>query len=145
LFAVRALSPSGDMQFGRGSSNFLRDTPEAVGQCVGTRLKLWQDEWYLDRLDGTAWFQQILGQGNVGLAQAVLEARILGTPFVTPAGLTDEAVTFSHATRAFSLSGVLATAFGEVTFSYPVNPAFVGPFTFTVGTSPLGGGNAPLG
>lgn len=131
------------MTFGNGGANFLRDVPAAVGQCAGTRLKLWEGEWYLDLLDGTPYFQQILGQGNRGLASALIEQRILGTPFVSPAGLSDLGISYNSQTRDYVFEGDLGTVFGQVSFSFPVRQFNVGPFE--LGGDQLGPGGGGLG
>ena len=111
------MTPSGDMQFGAGSLNFYRNVPDAVGQRAGTRLKLWQGEFWLNLLAGTPWFQQILQQNNYGLASAVIRDRILGTPYAV--SLENFSATFNSTTRQFSTSGQLNTAFGTFYFNYP--------------------------
>lgn len=139
-FRVRALDANGDMTFGRSAANFLVDSPAAVGQCVATRLGLWQNQWWLDLTEGTPWYQQILDSKNPGLAEDVLRARVLGTPYVL--SVENFSASFVSSTRAFSVTGSVNTAFGKVTFDYPV----VGIISqFTLGGSPLGGNNGGLG
>ena len=65
------------MTFGQGGANFLVDSPAAVAQCVVTRLRLWEGEWYLALDEGTPYFQDVLGQYNPGLAAAVVQDRIV--------------------------------------------------------------------
>jgi hypothetical protein len=143
-FAVRALSATGDYTFGRGAQNFLRDSPAAVAQAALTRLLLWQGEWFLDLLDGTPWWQDILAQKNIGLAGAVIEARILGTPFAQSIDGYD--AIYDSATRTFTVLGTLNTAFGSIQFSFPLkfNPNGGGNL-FVIGGNPLGVGGGPIG
>jgi hypothetical protein len=126
----------GDMTFGQSGANFFVDNPQAVGQRCATRLGLYEGQWYLDLFDGTPWFQEILQQRNIGLAEAALLSRIQNTPFVLAGGVTNVSVTFNSQTRAFSLSGDVATAFGKFYFVYPVNQNQIGPFW--IGLTPLG-------
>jgi hypothetical protein len=79
---VRALDASGDITFGRGGANYLVNSPQAVAQKVGTRLRLWQDEWFLDTSDGTPFAQGILGLNTGPLYDRLIQDRILGTPNV---------------------------------------------------------------
>lgn len=80
---VRAMTTAGDMTFGRGSANFLVNSPEAVAQIIGTRLRLWVNEWFLDLEDGTPWLQQVIGKGTRDLYDTVIRQRVLETPGVT--------------------------------------------------------------
>jgi hypothetical protein len=80
---VRALDANGDMTFGQGQSNFLINSPQAVAQCVQTRLGLFTGEWFLDITDGTPWDTEVLGKYTQGLYDSVLQSRILGTTGVS--------------------------------------------------------------
>ena len=42
---VRKLDENDDMTFGGGGNDYHRDTPEAVAQCIKTRLRLWRGEF----------------------------------------------------------------------------------------------------
>ena len=44
----RKLTENGDYAFGRGGADMHADTPEAVGQAVLTRLRLFAGEWFVD-------------------------------------------------------------------------------------------------
>ncbi len=68
------------MIFGGGPTSFWIDVPDAVAQAISTRLKLLQGEFFLDVTDGTPWSTQVLGSGTTPTYDAVLRARILGTP-----------------------------------------------------------------
>ena len=140
MFAVRALSPTGDMTFGQGSANFLRDTPAAVGQACLTRLKLREGEFWLDLSAGTPYWQHILARKDIGLASAVIRDRILGTPFAV--SIQNYSCVFNETTRAFSVTGILTTAFGQIPIDYPyITP----PGIFEAGGSSLGSGGGELG
>lgn len=133
------MDSSGDYTFGQSAANYLVDSPEAVGQRVGTRLRLWVGDWFLDLTEGTPYWEQILGHKNIALAGAVLRDRILSTPFAV--SVDDYSVIFDETTRDFKVVGKLNTAFGRVSFSFPTRPGLGG--TFTLDDTPLGGG--PLG
>lgn len=105
----RQLDASGDYQLGR----FLANSPEAVGQAVLTRLKLWRGEWFLDVTEGTPYLQDILGHNtNYDLE---IQARILGTPGVLE--ITDYAS--SVVNRALTVRCTLNTLYGPVTLEIP--------------------------
>ena len=141
VYRLRAVDADGDMTFGQSGRNFLIDSPAAVAQRINSRLGLWEGEWYLDKSAGTAYYQDMLGHNNYGLASAMLRERIFGTPFVT--NITDWSTTFTGASvdptesRSFAVSGKVDTAFGFVQTDVPVNPN--PPTEFTLGSSPLGG------
>lgn len=124
------------MTFGQSLNNYLFDSPEAVGQVVVTRLKLWQGEFWLDLNAGTPWFQQILGKSPAPTRDSAIRQVILQTPFVT--GLTNYSSTVDLRTRALTVSCTVQTAFGATTITVPFTagpPA--GPFE--LGVSPVGG------
>ena len=112
---VRALSPSGDYQFGQGLSNFLIDSSAAVGQEVVTRLKLIQGEWFLDQTVGTPWNTQILGYGTGPTRDLAIKNVILTTPFVT--ALTSFSSNLNLTTRKYTVSATLETFYGTTNIS----------------------------
>lgn len=125
------------MTFGQGGANFLVDSPAAVAQCVVTRLRLWEGEWYLALDEGTPYFQDVLGQYNPGLAAAVVQDRIVNTPFVT--GLNNFNFNYNSETRVLQTSGEIITAFGpSINFTIPLSPSGGG--QFQIGVTPLGDG-----
>lgn len=69
----RKLSPTGDYSFGNGLGDFYIDTPAAVGQAVGTRLKLWLGEWSFDTSQGTPYLDGILGKHNQADADQTIQ------------------------------------------------------------------------
>lgn len=129
------MDAAGDYTFGRGGLNYLVDSPAAVAQRAGTRLRLWEREWYLDLSAGTPYFQDILGNKNIGLAQEVIRNRILGTPYSI--SIDNFTVIWNNQTRKFEVLGTLNTAFGSIQFGYPTAPFNNG--IFTVGSSSLNG------
>lgn len=115
---VRKLDANGDMQFGRGQTDFYRDQPEAPAQCVQTRLALRTGEWFLDTTAGTPWDTKILGKYTASTRDQVLRARIMKTQGVT--GIASYSSTFDPETRKFSVSATINTAYGATTITGPV-------------------------
>lgn len=74
------------MTFGNGSANYLIDTSSAVAQIVGTTLKLWLGEWFLNLSAGVPWSTQVVGRNTLPVAQMVIRAAILGAAGVTSIG-----------------------------------------------------------
>lgn len=112
---TRALSPTGDYQFGR-SGIFLQDSPEAVAQVIRTRLGLWSGEWYLDSTEGTPYMQQILGAGTQGTRDLAIRDRILGTPGVQALLSYQSSVN----NRSMSVTAVVQTPYGAATINVEV-------------------------
>lgn len=79
---VRRLSATGDYTFGQGAANFFVDQALGVGQKVGTRLKLFEGEWFLDQNDGTPWNQDVFGVRSNPTYDLAIQAQILMTPGV---------------------------------------------------------------
>lgn len=76
---VRKLTSSGDYTFGRGYANFYSNEPLAVGQKVQNRLGLYEGEWFLDKNDGTPWYQDVFGIRSNPTYDLAIQARILTT------------------------------------------------------------------
>lgn len=107
----RKLDDLGDYSFGGGASNFLRDTPEAVGQAVLTRLRLWVGEWFANTADGTGWSTQVLGRGTDLLYEQMIRDRILDTQGVTE--IVDLTSQHDAATRKLSIQTTIDTIYGQ--------------------------------
>jgi hypothetical protein len=135
-FAVRALDANGDYSFGQSAANFLVDSPAAVAQCVLTRLRLWQGEWFLDLTAGTPWMQQIMGKSRPAGRDAAIRQVILLTPFVK--GISNYATTVDLRTRAWTMSCDLDTAFGTISIVVPFT-ATPNAGAFQLNYSPAGG------
>lgn len=109
---VRSLGPNYDPLWGQGVGNFLSDI-DAVGQIIGTRLRLFEGEWWEDTTDGLPLWQKILGQYNGKNTEAIallIQDRILGTPFVVR--ILQQTATYNPNTRAFTYTAQVQTAFG---------------------------------
>lgn len=110
---VRTLSPTGDFVIGEGLNEYLRDSPEAVAQIIGTRLRLWSGEWFLNLEEGTPYRTKILGEGTLGLYDQAIRERILATPGVI--GFDNYASALAN--RALRVVAKVDTQFGDVTVS----------------------------
>lgn len=113
----RALDANGDMQFGNGASNFLVNSPAAVGQAVLTRLKLLTGEWFLDVTEGTPYATQILGKNTSATYDTAIRSRILGTQGVS--GIASYSSSLNPTTRALSITATIDTIYGQATISAP--------------------------
>ncbi len=104
------LDANGDYTFGRGVSEFLVNTPEAVAQAVGTRLKLITGEWFLDTAEGTPYLTNILGTGTGSIYDQTIKARILGTQGVI--SIDSYSSTLDTNTRALTVNASISTIYG---------------------------------
>jgi hypothetical protein len=73
--SVRALDENGDWTFGQSKANYLAGVDE-VKQNVATRIKSFQNDWFLDVKAGIDWFTLL---GNPGTKETILDeiARIV--------------------------------------------------------------------
>src|SRR5512135_2174158 len=108
----RQLDADGDYMFGHGQADFFINQPEAVAQAVGTRLRLWLAEWFLDTTDGTNWQTGVLGRYTEATRDAILRQRILETPGVNSI-ISYSTVTDTN-TRTFTVHVGLDTIYGPV-------------------------------
>jgi len=115
---VRALDPlTREPQQGNGLNNFLSDL-DAVTQILGTRMRLFEGEWFLNLSDGLPLFQSMLGssgsQRNIEIITNLISGRITSfTPYVI--GINSLAV--SYIGRGYTYSAEVNTIFGVVTIS----------------------------
>lgn len=105
------MTPGGDMTFGRGSGNFYVDSGQAVAQLIGTRLRLWAGEWFLDLTEGTPYSTKILGAHTGGIYNAAIQSRILDTPGVINIGSYSSSL--DPKTRILSLLVRVNTQFSQ--------------------------------
>ncbi len=106
---VRALDANGDMRFGGGSADFLVNSPAAVGQYVGTALRLLKGEWFLDVTAGTDYAGKILVEGGRLTADQEIRRVILGSPGVT--GIAAYSSTIKD--RVLTVQATLDTLYGQ--------------------------------
>lgn len=111
----RKLSPSGDYVFGQGSTEFLIDTPEAVGQAVLTRLRLVRGQWFLDREEGTPWLTEILGENTQETYDIAIREVILDTPGVVR--IDSYASVLNGETRDLQVVATITTVYGQTTIN----------------------------
>jgi hypothetical protein len=113
----RALSPTGDYQFGNGQLDFLINSPEAVAQAVETYLRLFLGEWFLNVNDGTPWLEGVFGynsqeEADQTLIQTILAINQNGQLLVQD--LNNWQSTVDPKTRSYSsLSATLDTIYGQ--------------------------------
>jgi hypothetical protein len=119
---IRSLGPGGDPLWGQGQQNFIADLP-ALAQLIKTRLLLFLGEWFANTLDGTPYWQSILGTAlNKQLINRLLVARILATPFVN--SVTNVQSSFDPASANFSFSVTVLTKFGTLSVTnQPKSPS----------------------
>lgn len=104
----RKMDANDDYVFGQ-SSFFLVDTPEAVAQAIRTRLRLFTNEWFLDKREGVD-LDNILGYGTHDTRDYEVQQRILGTQGV----LSITAYSSSMDGRDFSVAATVDTIYGSI-------------------------------
>lgn len=122
---LRKLDNNGDMQFGNGTANFYKDTPEAIAQNIYTRLKLWLGEWYLDTDEGTDWLGKCLGKNSMDSALLEIKQRILGTTGVN--SIQNFSASIEPTSRKLTITGTVNTIYGntDINYSDNISPAGV--------------------
>lgn len=111
----RTLTATGDYTFGQGGTNFLVNSPAAVGQAVLTRLKLFQMEWFLDQTAGVPYGAQILGANTDSTRDLAYQTVILETQGVT--AITEYASYLNPKTRQFTVAATIDTIYGVTSIS----------------------------
>lgn len=119
---VRALDANGDMTFGRGSANFLVNTPAAVAQLVQTGLELVQSEWFLDKTEGMPWLTDVIGKGTQSLYDLAIQNQILNTQGMV--SIENYSSSLDPVTRKLTIpnSVILNTQFGTINMPTTVLP-----------------------
>jgi hypothetical protein len=114
--SVRGVDANFDPLQGNGSGSFITDL-QAVALIIKTALLLFQGELWINLAAGVPLFQSGLGQSGSARQQQVfsllLQQTILAVPFVT--GVSNVVVIFNPATRAYTFSCSVSTAFGTLT------------------------------
>lgn len=108
----RKLDADDDMMFGHQQNDFYMDSVDAVAQAVGTRLRMWAGEFFLDTSDGTA-YQNIMGTRSQKNIDPIIRARILGTPGVTSVESLE--VEINSTIRQATITARISTIYGAVT------------------------------
>jgi hypothetical protein len=98
--------------FGQGQNSFWINSVDGVGQCITTRLGLWQGQWYLDLPDGTPYLAKILGKYTGSTADVAIQSRILGTPGVQ--SIVNYSSSLDRNTRVWNVNATVQTMFGQI-------------------------------
>jgi hypothetical protein len=114
----RKLAKDGDYRFGHAAQDFWVDVPDAVGQAVLTRLRLWQGEWFLDRDAGTPYQTQVLGKYTGEIRDVMLQSRVLDTPGALE--ILSYSSDLNRDTRGFNVDIVIDTIYGQVPIVGPI-------------------------
>lgn len=109
----RTLDANGDYTFGENGSNFLVNSPAAVGQAVLTSLKLFRGEWFLDQTAGVPYSTEILGAGTESLRDLAVQTAILQVQGVN--SITEYASYLNPVTREFIWAATINTIYGTTT------------------------------
>jgi hypothetical protein len=99
-----------DVSYGRGFQSYAINTPGAVGLAALTRMEMWTGQWFNNLADGMAWQNGVLGPRTSGTRDALVRARLLGTPNVN--AIASFSSSFNTTTRIYSWSVSLQTAYG---------------------------------
>lgn len=67
---VRSIDSNSDWTFGKGRANYVSER-NAIAQSVRTRLRAFQNDYYLDTENGIPWIQLL---GNLGTERRILRA-----------------------------------------------------------------------
>lgn len=110
---VRAFDKNGDYRFG-GLNQYLVDTPEAVAQAIGTRLRLMVGEWFLDLDAGTNYSGDVFGYHTQDVRDIEIQQRVLGTPGVNQILEYESSV---NDRRKFKVAMRLDTIYGEASLT----------------------------
>ncbi|GMG90652.1 hypothetical protein Cmtc_18720 [Cupriavidus sp. TKC] len=109
----RKMTADGDYQFGGQQADFYKDSPEAVGQAVLTRLRLLRGEWFLDKTEGMPWATEVLGKYTSGTYDAAIRQRILGTQGVREIAAYSSSLDSEK--RHLSVTATINTIYGTTT------------------------------
>jgi len=118
LVIVRRLDANHDPVYGSGAADFLTDL-EATAQIIETSLLLFQGEWWNNLQAGLPLFQSIIAQpenNRQATIALLIQQVIFAVDFVT--GITNVVVNYTSATRQFTYSCNVQTAFGTVAVAY---------------------------
>lgn len=108
----RKLDADRDMVFGNQQQDFWRDVPDAPAQAVGTRLRLWSGEWFLDEREGVPYQVSALGTGTRDTIEPMFRSAILDTEGVT--GLAAFAGAWEPDSRTYTVIATIDTLYGPV-------------------------------
>lgn len=109
----RKLDKNFDFVLGHGTGDFFVNLPEAVGQAVLTRLRLWRGEWFLDIEEGTPYVPAVLGKHTMLSYDFAIRQRILDTEGVT--SIDEYESLLDDDTRQLTISATISTIYGPTT------------------------------
>lgn len=115
MVRYRKFDANDDYSFGQGPQDFYINSPEAVGQSVLTRLRLWKGDWFLDTSVGTPYLTEILGKVPQEIADQAIQDVVLNTVGVL--GLSAYFSSYDSAKRTLSVSMTINTDFGSTQVS----------------------------
>jgi hypothetical protein len=115
---VRKIDPVSGRVFGGSQAAFWINNAEGVAQNVKTRLGLWLGQWWLNQADGTPWSTDVLGKYTEQTRDAVVRARILGTPGVT--GIVNYSSSLDRFSRKWNVDLTVNTLYGQATIAGPI-------------------------
>lgn len=116
---VRKLDDDGDIA--TSGTQFIADQRE-ISQTIDTRLGLFTGEYFRDILDGTPWFQSILGKGqSLSIKDAAIKRRVLQTDGVL--SIYEYSSDFDLSSRGYAITMGVVTPFGQeiITLSDALN------------------------
>ena len=111
---VRKLDSQDDMTFGGCAADYHHDTPEAVAQCIKTRLRLWRGEFFAATADGTPWLTHVVGERTKLVYDAVIRSRIQRTKGAV--ALPSYTSTLDPETRRLDVSAEAITEYGTTQY-----------------------------
>lgn len=107
----RKLDEDGDYTFGGNGNSFYRNDPLGVSQSVITRLRLWENEWFLDISEGMPYLDGVMGKYTMDDVDSIIKERIINTEGVVE--ITSYQSSFNPDLRKFSVSVTISTIYGE--------------------------------
>lgn len=107
----RKLDIDGDYTFGGNGNSFYRNDALGVAQSVVTRLKLWENEWFLDISEGMPYLDGVMGKYTIDDVDSIIKERIINTEGVVE--ITSYQSSFNPDLRKFSVSVTISTIYGE--------------------------------
>ena len=114
---VRKMDANGDRVFGGNLNAFFINDVEGVGQIIGTRLRLWQGQWFLDTAAGMPWETRVLGKYTGSTRDAAMQNQILTTPGVLAISAYSSGL--NRDTRVWTVNAQIDTIYGTLPFSGP--------------------------
>ncbi len=107
---------TGDLEIGSDGDLIIVDGIDAIAQHLRIRFQFFLGEWFLNRLLGVPYFEEILRKApDLNVVQSIFRDVILTTPGVLE--ITKFLVDFDGVTRQLSLDFDANTTEGPLTFT----------------------------